>query len=53
MLALAVLTMARPGRQRRAVWTFAVISISLALSAFWLDWLMAPSTQFAARITPR
>ena len=49
MLALAVLTMARPGRQRRAVWTFAVISISLALSAFWLDWLMAPSTQFAAR----
>jgi hypothetical protein len=49
ILAALVLTMTRPGHEARATFIFAVISISLALSVFWLDWLIAPSTQFAAR----
>jgi hypothetical protein len=48
MLAVAFLIMpVRPGREARAAtWTFALISISLALLAFWLDWSIAPYTQF-------
>jgi hypothetical protein len=49
MLAVVLLTVARQGRESLATWTFAVLSISLALLAFWLDWLIAPYTQFAAR----
>jgi hypothetical protein len=39
----------RPGREARVTWIFAVMSSSLALLAFWLDWLIAPYAQFAAR----
>jgi hypothetical protein len=30
-------------------WIFGALSIPLALAAFWLDWLIAPYTQYAAR----
>jgi hypothetical protein len=49
MLAVVLLIVARQGREPLATWTFAVMSIFLALLAFWLDWLIAPYTQFAAR----
>src|SRR4029078_6020908 len=39
----------RPGWGIATNWIFAALSISLALASFWLDWLIAPFTQFAAR----
>jgi hypothetical protein len=44
-----LLTMVRPAHGLAATWIFAALSIPLALAAFWIDWLIAPSTQFAAR----
>jgi hypothetical protein len=49
MLAVVLLAMVRRGHEARTTWTFAVISICLALLAFRFDQLVAPSTQFAAR----
>ena len=44
-----LLTMVRPAWGVATTWIFAALSIPLALAAFWLDWLMVPYTQFAAR----
>ena len=44
-----VLTMVRPAWELATTWIFAALSIPLAFAAFWLDWLIAPYTQFAAR----
>jgi hypothetical protein len=44
-----VLTTVRPAWEIATTSIFAALSISLTLAAFWLDWLMAPVTQFAAR----
>jgi hypothetical protein len=49
ILAVILLTMARRGRGARAIWIFTAVSIPLALAAFWLDWLIVPYMQFAAR----
>ena len=39
----------RPAWGVAATWIFAALSVPLALAAFWLDWLIAPFSQFAAR----
>jgi hypothetical protein len=43
------LAMVRPGWTLAVTCTFAAVSISLAVAAFWLDWLIVPTTQWAAR----
>ena len=48
-VACILLTMVRPASGVAATWIFAALSIPLALAAFWIDWLMVPSTQFPAR----
>jgi hypothetical protein len=44
-----VLAMVRPAWRRAITWIFAAVSIPLAFTAFWLDWLVVPTTQWAAR----
>jgi hypothetical protein len=44
-----VLAMVRPAWTLAVTWVFAAVSISLALAAFWLDWLIVPTTQWGAR----
>jgi hypothetical protein len=44
-----VLTMVRLAWTPTVIYMFAALSISLALAAFWLDWLIVPTTQWGAR----
>jgi hypothetical protein len=44
-----LLTIVRPAWGVATTWIFGALSIPLALAAFWLDWLTAPYTQYAAR----
>ena len=39
----------RPAWGTAATWMFAALSVPLAFAAFWVDWLVAPVSQFAAR----
>ncbi len=43
------LAMVRPAWRAATTWIFAAVSIPLAIAAFWLDWLIVPTTQWAAR----
>jgi hypothetical protein len=43
------LTMVRPAWTIGTTCIFAAVSIPLAFAAFWLDWLIVPTTQWAAR----
>jgi len=42
------LTMVRPAWRLATTWIFAAVTIPLAFAAFWLDWLIVPTTQWAA-----
>jgi hypothetical protein len=44
-----LLTIVRPAWGLATTWIFGALSIPLALAAFWLDWLVAPYGQYAAR----
>ena len=44
-----LLAMVRPAWGLATTLIFAGLSIPLAVAAFWLDWLVVPNTQFAAR----
>ncbi len=43
------LTVVRPAWGLATNWIFAAVSIPLAIAAFWLDWLIVPTTHWAAR----